>query len=139
MDQATIDTLRHKPVAAQRLFIGGDFADSRDGATLPVISPSDGTVLTSIADAGAHDVDRAVAAARAAGMLIIWFQNGWDDQYVEAGGPGEVDIVDNRSGGGNVKSGEVEIPALAGVGVLHIDDDQRALLRREGQGFRASG
>lgn len=29
-----------------------------------------------------------VAAARAAGMLIIWFQNGWDDQYVEAGGPG---------------------------------------------------
>ena len=27
-------------------------------------------------------------AARAAGMLIIWFQNGWDDQYVEAGGPG---------------------------------------------------
>ncbi len=30
----------------------------------------------------------AVAAARAAGMLIIWFQNGWDDQYVEAGGPG---------------------------------------------------
>ena len=28
------------------------------------------------------------AAARAAGMLIIWFQNGWDDQYVEAGGPG---------------------------------------------------
>ena len=21
-------------------------------------------------------------------MLIIWFQNGWDDQYVEAGGPG---------------------------------------------------
>lgn len=30
----------------------------------------------------------AVAAAREAGMLIIWFQNGWDDQYVEAGGPG---------------------------------------------------
>ena len=25
---------------------------------------------------------------RAAGMLIIWFQNGWDEQYVEAGGPG---------------------------------------------------
>ncbi len=21
-------------------------------------------------------------------MLIIWFQNGWDEQYVEAGGPG---------------------------------------------------
>ncbi|QOV57038.1 pyrimidine utilization protein B [Klebsiella variicola] len=33
-------------------------------------------------------INTAVAAARAAGMLIIWFQNGWDDQYVEAGGPG---------------------------------------------------
>lgn len=33
-------------------------------------------------------IKTAVAAARAAGMQIIWFQNGWDDQYVEAGGPG---------------------------------------------------
>ncbi|END0941553.1 pyrimidine utilization protein A [Escherichia coli] len=32
--------------------------------------------------------ETAVTAARAAGMLIIWFQNGWDEQYVEAGGPG---------------------------------------------------
>jgi len=30
----------------------------------------------------------AVAAARAAGILVIWFQNGWDPDYVEAGGPG---------------------------------------------------
>ena len=34
------------------------------------------------------NINTAVAAARAAGMLIIWFQNGCDDQYVEAGGPG---------------------------------------------------
>ena len=34
------------------------------------------------------NINTAVAAARAAGMLIIWFQNGWDDQYIEAGGPG---------------------------------------------------
>ncbi|MEZ1664418.1 pyrimidine utilization protein B [Klebsiella pneumoniae] len=34
------------------------------------------------------NINTAVAAARAAGMLIIWFQNGWDDQYVEAGDPG---------------------------------------------------
>ena len=33
-------------------------------------------------------IQTAVAAAREAGMLIIWFQNGWDEQYVEAGGPG---------------------------------------------------
>lgn len=34
------------------------------------------------------NINIAVAAARAAGMLIIWFQNGWDSDYVEAGGPG---------------------------------------------------
>ncbi|MHC2019833.1 pyrimidine utilization protein B [Methylobacterium sp. CM6247] len=30
----------------------------------------------------------AVAAARKAGIRIVWFQNGWDPDYVEAGGPG---------------------------------------------------
>ena len=30
----------------------------------------------------------AVAAARAAGVLVVFFQNGWDAGYVEAGGPG---------------------------------------------------
>ncbi len=33
-------------------------------------------------------IAEAVAAARAAGILIVWFQNGWDPAYVEAGGPG---------------------------------------------------
>ncbi|WP_172731406.1 pyrimidine utilization protein B [Pluralibacter gergoviae] len=33
-------------------------------------------------------INVAVKAARDAGMTIIWFQNGWDPQYVEAGGPG---------------------------------------------------
>ena len=39
-----------------------------------------GPVIARIADA--------VTAARAAGMLIVWLQNGWDPDYVEAGGPG---------------------------------------------------
>jgi ureidoacrylate peracid hydrolase len=30
----------------------------------------------------------AAAAARAAGILVVYFQNGWDADYVEAGGPG---------------------------------------------------
>jgi len=30
----------------------------------------------------------AAAAARAAGIPVIYFQNGWDPDYVEAGGPG---------------------------------------------------
>ena len=33
-------------------------------------------------------IAEAVAAARAAGMPVIFFQNGWDADYVEAGGPG---------------------------------------------------
>ncbi|KGT94272.1 amidohydrolase [Erwinia typographi] len=33
-------------------------------------------------------INVAVKAAREAGIQIIWFKNGWDDQYVEAGGPG---------------------------------------------------
>ncbi len=31
---------------------------------------------------------KVVEAARAAGVLVIFFQNGWDKEYVEAGGPG---------------------------------------------------
>jgi ureidoacrylate peracid hydrolase len=34
-----------------------------------------------------ENIKTAVAAARAAGMLIIWFQNGWDDQYVRPAAP----------------------------------------------------
>jgi len=31
---------------------------------------------------------KVLATARRVGMPVIFFQNGWDDQYVEAGGPG---------------------------------------------------
>jgi ureidoacrylate peracid hydrolase len=31
---------------------------------------------------------KVLAVARAAGMPVIYFQNGWDSDYVEAGGPG---------------------------------------------------
>ena len=31
---------------------------------------------------------KAIAVARKAGMTIIFFQNGWDPKYIEAGGPG---------------------------------------------------
>jgi ureidoacrylate peracid hydrolase len=33
-------------------------------------------------------IDVALKAARAAGVQVIFFQNGWDKDYVEAGGPG---------------------------------------------------
>ena len=35
-----------------------------------------------------ENILRAIAAARAAGMLVVFFQNGWDPDYKEAGGPG---------------------------------------------------
>ena len=31
---------------------------------------------------------KVVETARAAGLPVIYFQNGWDEAYVEAGGPG---------------------------------------------------
>jgi aminomuconate-semialdehyde/2-hydroxymuconate-6-semialdehyde dehydrogenase len=51
---------------AVRHFIGGDWADSADGATFESISPIDNTVIASIARGGAADADRAVTAARRA-------------------------------------------------------------------------
>jgi ureidoacrylate peracid hydrolase len=34
------------------------------------------------------NIARAIAAARAAGILVVFLQNGWDKDYVEAGAPG---------------------------------------------------
>ncbi|SMC71754.1 aldehyde dehydrogenase [Rhizobium sp. RU36D] len=64
--QDKIDIERLKPIAARNLFIGGRWVAAEGGKVLPVISPLDGRELTTIADAGAEDVDRAVQAARAA-------------------------------------------------------------------------
>ncbi|MBX9457996.1 MAG: aldehyde dehydrogenase [Rhizobium sp.] len=71
-DQARIDHLRTLPVPPQSLFIGGKWQAAASGATMDVVSPIDGSVLTTIADAGAGDVDRAVAAARTAFEKGTW-------------------------------------------------------------------
>ena len=49
---------------AYRHFIGGAFADSRDGATLPVYEPATGAEYATVADGGRADIDAAVAAAQ---------------------------------------------------------------------------
>jgi aldehyde dehydrogenase (NAD+) len=49
-----------------QLFINGSFVDALDGATLEVLNPHDCSLITTIAEAKAADVDRAVAAAAAA-------------------------------------------------------------------------
>jgi aldehyde dehydrogenase (NAD+) len=49
-----------------RLFIGGEWVDGLDGASIEVRDPHDGSLLAKVAEARAADVDRAVQAARAA-------------------------------------------------------------------------
>ena len=66
MDQNLIDSLRNQPVAAQQLLIDGKLQFAQSGQQLPVVSPIDGKVFTSIALADASDVDLAVRAARKA-------------------------------------------------------------------------
>ena len=64
--QEKIEALRNLAEAPQAQFINGTRQDPVEGAVLDVVSPIDGRWLTTIADAGAEDVDRAVKAARAA-------------------------------------------------------------------------
>jgi aldehyde dehydrogenase (NAD+) len=48
------------------VFIGGRWQDCASGETLPLLNPSDGSLLAQIARGGAADVDAAVRAAQAA-------------------------------------------------------------------------
>jgi gamma-glutamyl-gamma-aminobutyraldehyde dehydrogenase len=64
-DQSAIDALAAAPVAPGRLLIGGDWVAGHGGDT-PVLSPIDGTTLTTIAAASPADVAKACAAARTA-------------------------------------------------------------------------
>ena len=49
-----------------RMLIGGAFVEAASGETFETINPSTGEVIAHVASAGEADVDRAVAAARAA-------------------------------------------------------------------------
>ena len=49
-----------------KLLIGGEWSESSDGSTFPTINPATEDVLADVAQGSAADVDRAVAAARAA-------------------------------------------------------------------------
>ena len=55
------------------LYIGGEFVEARSGRTFDTISPSTEERLATVSEAGAEDVDRAVAAARTA------FEDHWRD------------------------------------------------------------
>ncbi|MDH6454976.1 MULTISPECIES: aldehyde dehydrogenase family protein [unclassified Streptomyces] len=55
-----------------RLFVQGQWREAADGARTDVLDPSRGTVLTTVAEAGAADVDAAVRAAREAFDSGTW-------------------------------------------------------------------
>ncbi|NUQ99364.1 MAG: aldehyde dehydrogenase [Streptomyces sp.] len=55
-----------------RLFVGGQWHEAADGARTEVVDPSRGTVVTTVAEAGAADVDAAVRAAREAFDSGTW-------------------------------------------------------------------
>ena len=54
------------PDMQTRLFIGGEFVDAADGATIDVLNPHDNSKIADVAEAKAADIDRAVAAAQTA-------------------------------------------------------------------------
>jgi len=66
LDQIKIDALRALPVAAVNHLIDGRLVGASDGGRLDVLSPIDGTVLTSVAKGTKADMDAAIASARAA-------------------------------------------------------------------------
>src|SRR5437588_8557255 len=53
-------------IGPTKLLINGKWVDSVSGKTFPTINPSTGEVITQVAESDAADVDKAVAAARAA-------------------------------------------------------------------------
>ncbi|HUF51917.1 MAG TPA: aldehyde dehydrogenase family protein [Longimicrobiales bacterium] len=59
-------------LSQDRLFIGGEWQDSASGGRIETQFPATGEVVAAVAEADASDVDRAVAAARAAFEDATW-------------------------------------------------------------------
>jgi betaine-aldehyde dehydrogenase len=61
-------------VSKYRMYIGGEFAESHRGAYFPVVDPSTEEIIAEVPDADDKDVNRAVAAAKAAFDSGTWPQ-----------------------------------------------------------------
>ena len=66
MDQTKIDALRAQLVSPFAHLIDGKHVPASDGGTMDIISPIDGTVMTTTAAGTAADMEAAIASARAA-------------------------------------------------------------------------
>src|SRR5467141_3061745 len=72
MATATTVMERNVKIGPTKLLINGKWVDSASRKTFPTINPSTGEVITQVAEADAADVDKAVAAARAAFDKGAW-------------------------------------------------------------------
>jgi 4-(gamma-glutamylamino)butanal dehydrogenase len=72
MDLTNIDALRAQPVSAASHIIDGEARAASDGAVMDVISPLDGSVLTTMARGTAADAEAAISAARRTFDAGIW-------------------------------------------------------------------
>ena len=61
-----------KTLKPGKLYIDGRYEDAASGKTIPVINPATGEQLTTVPDAVAEDVDRAVRAARRTFETGVW-------------------------------------------------------------------
>jgi aldehyde dehydrogenase (NAD+) len=59
-------------LSQDRLWIGGEWKDARDGGRFATVHPATGTELTEVAEGGASDIDDAVAAARRTFADAAW-------------------------------------------------------------------
>ena len=64
INQNSIDKLRKQKIPKQRLLIGDEWIKSLSGEQQDVISPIDGTILTSLEKADEEDVNTAVLSSR---------------------------------------------------------------------------
>ena len=72
MRQEDLDMLRAMPVAAPAMIINGQSVMAKTGATLDVVSPIDGALLTQIPNASEADVTIAVTSARRSFDSGVW-------------------------------------------------------------------
>jgi phenylacetaldehyde dehydrogenase len=102
-----------------RLLIGGEWVKSQSSTTIPVTDPATGHELTRVADAGAADVEQAVAAARqalesgpwpdllpSAREALLWRLSDLIDRHADE--LAELESLDN--GKTKVMAGIVDVP-----------------------------
>lgn len=97
-----------------RLFINGRFEESSSEATIDVINPATGELLTTVPDANAHDVDRAVTAARASFERKSWRGKDpsqkekilWDLSEILARNKDELAVLESMENGKTLREAE---------------------------------